>query len=477
MGCWLSAGGILLMMNSTFKKMLVFALAFSLGSLLCSSLIIGFLLEKKIYDRTQDTLVTKAGELNKEVELFLKGKISKETLKETILLLQERDHIQVSIMTAGRDSLFVEENAAVKSWIGDVLNQKAHFAEVIFYKNDEIKMFIVGVPILVENENKGAIFLYTPMKEAEGLVQEINQMIGLAVLLLLLPIVLISFFLSKKITSPIVSMSETVRNISKGNFEKQVQLKGKDEFASLGAAINSMAERLAIIEQSRKRFIGEISHELRTPLTTIRSTLQGISDEILTVEEEEELIQISINEIKRISQLIDDLADLSALEEKAVILYKQTTSITDLVEACILQLSLQAKQKGIFIEKEIEADVLANVDIDRMRQVCINLLENAIKHSSPMATVKINLIQENDFIIINFENSGDEIPSHILPFLFDRFFKTDQSRTQKGNGLGLTIAKKIVELHDGDISVQSNEGKIRFTVKIPQEPITIRRIG
>jgi signal transduction histidine kinase len=456
------------MMNTTFKKMIVFALFFSLGSLLCSSLIIGFLLEKKIYDRTQDSLVSKAFDLNKEVELFLNGEISKESLKQTILLLQERDHIQVSIMTAERDSLFVEENAEVQKWIGEVLKQKSHFAEVTFYQNSEINMFIVGVPILIENENKGAIFLYTPMKEAEGLVNEINQMIGLAILLLLVPIICISFFLSKKITSPLVSMSETVRSISNGNFEEKVQIKGKDELASLGAAINSMADRLAIIEQSRKRFIGEISHELRTPLTTIRSTLQAISDDILSVEEEEELIQISINEIKRISQLIDDLADLAALEEKAVILYKKKTSLTELVEACILQLRLQANQKDIIIEKEVEEDVLAQVDMDRMKQVCINLLENAIKHSRTGSTVKINLKTENGLLFINFENSGDEIPPHILPFLFDRFYKADQSRSQKGNGLGLTIAKRIVELHKGVLSVQSQEGTIRFTVKVPQ---------
>jgi signal transduction histidine kinase len=468
MGSWLSAGGFRDMMNTTFKKMIVFALAFSLGSLLCSSLIIGFLLEKKIYDRTLDSLVTKASDLNKEVELFLNGEISKESLKQTILLIQERDQIQVSIMTAERDALFVEENAAVQKWIGEVLEQKSNFAEVTLYKNNDINMFIVGVPILIENENKGAIFLYTPMKEAEGLVHEINQMRGVAILLLLLPIIGISFFLSKKITSPIVSMNETVRSISKGNFEKQVQIKGKDELASLGAAINSMADRLSIIEQSRKRFIGEISHELRTPLTTIRSTLQAISDDILSVEEEEELIQISINEIKRISQLIDDLADLSALEEKAVIVYKEKTSMTELIEACILQLSLQAKQKEIVIGKEIETGIIAHVDIDRMKQVCINLLENAIKHSSVGSSVKIKLKMENEFIVIKFENSGEEIPSHILPFLFDRFYKTDQSRSQKGNGLGLTIAKKIVELHEGDLSVQSSEGTIRFTVKIPK---------
>jgi signal transduction histidine kinase len=468
MGSRLSAGGYRNMMNTTFKKMIVFALAFSLGSLLCSSLIIGFLLEKKIYDRTLDSLVTKAFDLNKEVELFLNGEISKESLKQTILLIQERDQIQVSIMTAEREALFVEENAAVQKWIGEVLEQKSNFAEVTLYKNNEINMFIVGVPILIKSENKGAIFLYTPMKEAEGLVQEINQMRGVAILLLLLPIIGISFFLSKKITAPIVSMNETVRSISKGNFEKQVQIKGKDELASLGAAINSMADRLSIIEQSRKRFIGEISHELRTPLTTIRSTLQAIADDILSVEEEEELIQISINEIKRISQLIDDLADLSALEEKAVILYKEKTSMTELVEACILQLSLQAKQKEIVIGKEIEAGIIALVDIDRMKQVCINLLENAIKHSSIGSSVNINLKMENEFIIIKFVNSGEEIPSPILPFLFDRFYKTDQSRSQKGNGLGLTIAKKIVELHEGDLSVQSSEGTIRFTVKIPK---------
>lgn len=455
------------MINSIFKKMLSLALLFSLGSLLCSSLLIGFLLEKQIYQRTKETLVTKAEDLNEEVKRFLDGELSKEELRQLILTLRKQDQIRVSIMTTGRESLFPDENKDLQNWIDDILQQESQVAEVSFYKYKEINRFIVGVPILVKNENRGAIFLTTPMKEAEKLVQGINQIIALSVLLLLLPIVFISFFLSKKITTPIVSMSETVRHISKGNFDRQVSLKGRDEFVSLGDAINSMADRLAEIEQSRKRFIGEISHELRTPLTTIRSTLQGISDEILSPAEEEELIQLSIGEIKRISQLIDDLTDLSALEEKAVTLYKEATSVDQLLEVCITQLSLQAKEKEIVFIKYIERDIIASLDVDRMKQVLINLLDNAIKHSYMGSPIEIHLSLHHDDIVIKIENSGDEIPSHLLPLLFDRFYKTDQSRSQKGNGLGLTISKKIIDLHNGDIVVESKDGKISFIVKLP----------
>lgn len=455
------------MTDSIFKKMLLFALFFSLGSLLCISLLIGFLLEKQIYERTKETLLSNALELNNEVEQFLDGTLSSDNIRETLLSLRERENIQVSIMTTERKSLFEEEDPDIQNWIKGVLAQNSTSAEITFHINEEMNMFFIGVPIVVKNEHKGAIFLYTPMEEAEALIKDINKIIGLSFLLLLLPIVLGSWFLSRKLTSPIVSMSETVRNISKGHFENQVQLKGNDELVTLGRAINSMADRLAYIEQNRKRFIGEISHELRTPLTTIRSTLQGITDDIFTEEEREELISLSINEIKRISQLIDDLTELSALEEKAVVLYRKNTSLTTLIEDCVLQLNMQAREKGIQMDANLQPGIVANVDRYRIKQVFINLIDNAIKHSYSHSVIKVSLTKMHDRIVMLIENHGDHIPDDVLPYLFDRFYKTDPSRSQKGHGLGLTIAKKIVELHDGEISVSSKDGLIRFMVEIP----------
>jgi signal transduction histidine kinase len=455
------------MTDSIFKKMLLFALFFSLGSLLCISLLIGFLLEKQIYDRTKETLLSNALELNNEVEQFLDGSLTSDQIRETLLSLRERENIQVSIMTSERKSLFEEENPDVQNWIKGVLAQSSSSAEITFHINEEMNMFFIGVPIVVKNEHKGAIFLYTPMEEAEALIKDINKIIGLSFLLLLLPIVLGSWFLSRKLTSPIVLMSETVRSISKGHFENQLQLKGNDELVTLGMAINSMADRLADIEQNRKRFIGEISHELRTPLTTIRSTLQGITDDIFTDEEREELISLSINEIKRISQLIDDLTELSALEEKAVVLYRKNVSLTTLIEDCILQLNLQAKEKDIHMVANLQPGIVAHVDRYRMKQVYINLMDNAIKHSYPGSAIKVSLSKKHDRFVMMVENQGEHIPDEVLPYLFDRFYKTDPSRSQKGHGLGLTIAKKIVELHDGEISVTSKDGIICFIVDIP----------
>jgi signal transduction histidine kinase len=455
------------MMDSLFKKMLAIALMISLGSLLCSSFVIGFLLEKQIYNRTKETLVMNAAELNKEVKLFLNGELDKEDLKQTILLLEEKYQIQVSIITDKHDSFIASKDKNIQKWVVEMIQQDFKSAEASFYTSKEAQLFIVGVPILIKEENRGAILLYTPMKEAESLIKDINQSIALSILLLLLPIALISYYISKRVSTPIVSMSDTVRSISQGNFEKKVYLKGRDEFVKLSEAINTMADRLAATDQSRKRFIGEISHELRTPLTTIRSTLQGIADEILSPEEETELINLSIDEIKRISQLIDDLTDLSALEEKAVILYKENGSLDQLLETCITQMSLQAKQKGITLVKHIKPDVYLKMDMDRMKQVLINLLDNAIKHCYDHTPIEISLTKSAESIILKVENLGDPISAEELSLLFDRFYKTDQSRSQKGNGLGLTITKKIVDLHGGNIYAASQNGSICFTVKLP----------
>ncbi|MHC0037588.1 sensor histidine kinase [Pseudoneobacillus sp. C159] len=415
--------------------------------------------------------MTKASELHQEVERFLDGELAKDELKRMIISLQERDHIQISIVTKGREPLFLTGNTKIQKWTERVLNEKTKFKGMTFHKNEELQMFIVAVPLLLKSENRGAIFLYTSVKEAEGLVGDINRNIALSVVLLLVPIVIISFYLSKKFTRPILSMNETVASISRGNFEEKVVHSGKDELGALGAAINSMADRLAVVEQSRRRFIGEISHELRTPMTTIRSTLQGVSDRIFDEEQQDELIEISIKEIGRISQLIDDLTDLSALEEKVVILHKQETSIDDLLEDCLLQLSLQAKAKGIFFVKNFLMATWAEVDRDRMKQVLINLLDNAIKYAPADSVVKVDMEQLQGFAVVKVENEAPNFPSESLSYLFDRFYKTDVSRSQKGNGLGLSIAKEIVELHEGELNAQldEDEGKIRFTVKLPEK--------
>jgi signal transduction histidine kinase len=459
------------MMNSIFKKMLTLALSISLGSLLCSSVIIGFLLEKQIYQRTQETLYAKATELHKEVKHFLNGELDKEELKQKIVVLQQQDHIQVSILTNSREPLFFSGNPEIRNWTQSILIQKSEFKEMTFHKNDELQMFIVALPLLLKGESKGAIFLYTSVKEAEGLVADVNRNIALSVVLLLGPIVAISFFISKKFSRPILAMNKTVANISRGNFDEKVLLNGRDELGTLGDSINSMADRLAVIEQSRRRFIGEISHELRTPMTTIRSTLQGISDEIFDEEEQDELIDISIREISRISQLIDDLTDLSALEEKAVVLHLQDTSLSDLLEGCLLQLSLQAKSRGIFFVKKFSAAILIEVDRDRMKQVLINLLDNAIKYAPADSVVRVEVQEMPNFVELVVENEVKDLPSESLLHLFDRFYKMDESRSQKGNGLGLAISKKIVEIHRGEISVQLDEGKIGFIVKLPKKAV------
>jgi signal transduction histidine kinase len=257
-----------------------------------------------------------------------------------------------------------------------------------------------------------------------------------------------------------------------GHFDERVSVQTKDELGSLGRSINDMAQKLSTIEKKRTQFISEISHELRTPLTTIRTTLQGISEGIVDVKEDYELISISAEETKRLGTLIDELLDLSSFEEKSVILSPETLSLTDLLEKCLLLFKTKANEKSITLRAQLENDISVYGDRDRLQQVIINLLDNALKHSASHSLVDIHLFKSRHYTQVDFTNYGAPIPKEELPYIFERFYKIDKSRTKKGSGLGLTISKQIVELHKGSLTVQSDVQKTIFTLKFLHKEVS-----
>ncbi|WP_164985315.1 cell wall metabolism sensor histidine kinase WalK [Ammoniphilus sp. CFH 90114] len=454
------------MFNTIFRKMLIFSLLISVGSLACTSLFISYLLEKRVYETTRDRLAEKAEELNEVSQQFLEGKMNREAFRDNIVRLEQNEDIQVSILLKDRKPLFVRENPQIQKWLRQVTDKNLALTQVTFTMHKDLDMFIAGVPLIVQDQIIGAIFLHQPVQEIEGWIAEINKIIAVSVLVLFIPLLVVSYFLSKRFAAPITSMSKTVKSISQGDFTKRVEVKGQDELVSLGFLLNNLTDKIAVVEESRRKFIGEISHELRTPLTTIRTTLQGILDGVIDPHDNQELLDISIEEIVRLNKLVDDLIDLSAFDERVVQLQKNDVSLTDLLSASIKQFELKAAEKNIIVEKWLEPRVFAFVDENRLKQVFANLLDNAIKHSKEGSKVTVGLSTKGKKSVIEFTNYGREIAEQDLHQIFDRFYKADKSRSEKGSGLGLTITQHIVTLHGGLIDVVSNKERTTFRVEL-----------
>jgi signal transduction histidine kinase len=268
---------------------------------------------------------------------------------------------------------------------------------------------------------------------------------------------LVSWFLSRRIVAPIQNLAEASLNIANGHYAERVQVDGADEIAKLATRFNQMASQLEQVETMRRQLIGDVTHELRTPLTSIKGYMEGLVDGVLPANAET-FNQIH-HEADRLSRLVDDLQELSRVEAKAYSLDVRSVSVSSLVQTTLKRLSPQATAKRITLRSNLPADlepVLA--DEDRITQVLVNLAANAVQYTPEGGEVLISASAHGNEIHISVKDTGIGIPQEHLANIFTRFYRVDKSRSRSaggGSGIGLTIARHIVEAHGGRIWVES----------------------
>jgi two-component system sensor histidine kinase BaeS len=248
-----------------------------------------------------------------------------------------------------------------------------------------------------------------------------------------------------------------------------VEIESKDEFKHLGDAFNQMADALERTERVRKTLVADVAHELRTPLAIIRAKLESIQTGAL--EANEEVILRVSDEVYRLSRLVNDLQQLSLAESGALPLHKESTELNSFIEAIYSQFEWLADEKNIELKFEKSShDILIEIDRDRMTQVIVNLLGNALRYTPENGEVCIDVKRRDSSAVVSFSDTGPGIEAEKLPFIFERFYRADESRKRDdgGIGLGLSIAKGYVEVHGGAINVTSELGKgTRFEVELP----------
>jgi histidine kinase len=281
----------------------------------------------------------------------------------------------------------------------------------------------------------------------------------------------LSFYLSRSVIAPVSAMSLAAERIAAGRYDERVQVHGADELAQLAMRFNQMAEKLNEVESMRRQLIGDVSHELRTPLTAIKGSMEGLMDGVLPATQE--TYQQIHAEADRLNGLVDDLQELSRVESQAYQLALRPVDVSSIVTTVTKRLAPQAESKRISLDLDLDSDlprVLA--DEDRAVQVLTNLAGNALQYTPEAGRVTIAAQRMNNEVQISVRDTGVGIPSEHLPHIFDRFYRADKSRSRRsggGSGIGLTIARALVEAHGGRIwAASTGEGSgSTFTFTLP----------
>ncbi len=280
---------------------------------------------------------------------------------------------------------------------------------------------------------------------------------------------LLTFFLSRRILAPVKALTQAARRLGKGDLSQRVRVRDKGEVGELAQSFNSMASDLERAEQLRRNMVADAAHELRTPLSNIRGYLEAIRDGIK--KPDSDTIRSLNEEVSSLSRLVDDLQELSLADAGELKLACRKENISRLIDGAVATLQSQAAAKGLTLTVKL-AEKLPSVNIDshRIKQVLRNLLENAMAHTSQGGSVTVEAWQQGSQIRVSVVDTGEGIPAKDLPNIFERFYRVDKSRARAtgGSGLGLTIAKRLVEAHGGRIEVQSKLRKgSRFTFTLP----------
>ena len=272
---------------------------------------------------------------------------------------------------------------------------------------------------------------------------------------------------SLKMTRPLKDMAEAVRKFGHGEYNTRVDCNGRcDEVGELAEAFNAMADSISQAEHRRSEFVANISHELKTPMTTIAGFADGILDGTIPPEREREYLKVISAETRRLSRLVRKMLDLSRLQSAEYVTAQEQFDISEVMLRVLVSLETKVNAKHLDVDTQLPEDpVEVWGDPDAITQVCYNLLDNAIKFSDEESALGISIVTRAGKAYVSVRNHGDTIPPEELPLVFDRFHKTDHSRSEDrdGVGLGLYIVKTILNNHKENITVTSQDGVTEFT--------------
>ncbi len=333
--------------------------------------------------------------------------------------------------------------------------------------------YTVGVPVMIEGEATGSVFAGTEHTEIDTLLESMIMTLIMSSLWIMLVSLVMVYVISERLTMPLREMNEASKEFAKGNYDITVKVRGNDEVAQLSRSFNQLSDSLKNLEYMRSSFVSNVSHELRTPMTTIGGFVDSILEGCIPPEEEKHYLEIVSSEIKRLSRLVTSLLEISRMESGQKQLDLSSFDICEMARLVLISNEQRLDEKKLDVSFECDVDRLEVIaDKDSVHQILFNICDNAIKFANPEGKYVISICDKGAKAEISVMNEGIGISDEDIPYVFDRFYKSDKSRglDKKGVGLGMFIVKTLVAAHGEDIWVESEFGKwCKFTFTLQKK--------
>lgn len=273
-----------------------------------------------------------------------------------------------------------------------------------------------------------------------------------------------TWVLARRIVGPIADLRSAARDLSAGNFSRRVETRGSDEIAELGQSFNAMAAELERQETLRRQLVHDVAHELRTPLTALRCRLETIVDGLSS--DPRQAVAGATDEVRHLSRLVDDLQELAAAEARELSLSPADVALADVVLSAARAAGLE---RGARLQVEVEPTLHARADAIRVRQIVVNLLTNADRHTPADGTITVRGRRDGDRAVLEVHNTGSSLDAEQTARVFERFYRADPARRRStgGSGLGLSIVKHLVEAQGGRVWTTSDQEGVTFGVELP----------
>ena len=320
------------------------------------------------------------------------------------------------------------------------------------------------------SDAKVAIYMHTPVPELRNARNSVFGYFLISVGVAVFISIILVYIFSLRFSKPLKQIRNAAKIIAGGEFSKRLNISSNDEIGELARTFNQMAAELQNLEEMRRGFIANVSHELRTPMTSIRGFIQGILDGTIPEEKQSYYLTVVSDETNRLNRLVNNLLDLARMEAGEIKMIIKPFDINELMRRCVIKLETLLLDKNIMVEADFEEEnMVVNADMDAIDRVAYNLMHNSIKFTPEGGKITISVVSRKDRVLVSIEDTGSGIESSELDMIWERFYKSDKSRSRDktGTGLGLAIVKNIINEHGQEIWVESEPGKgTKFTFSL-----------
>lgn len=486
------------MIRSVFGKIMLLFMAIIMISLFISGAMMTQMLRESYLNDNAAQLMGVAQDIAVWVQLQATGVLPEDTVHSQIALKAVANNIQVWVVTAderiwGVDGASATADRApeVHSYSGDLsidLNEMEEYYQDMLPELEEghavrmttespavlgIPVITVGVPVNVGGLYQNFVFVHRRLEALQVSLTAVFRQVVLAIAIAAALGIVLTYFMTRNLLRPLSIVAKAAGQLARGHFDIWVEVASKDEIGQLANTFNRLASDLRRYEETRQSFVANVSHELRSPLTSMQGLLQGVIDGTIPEDERLHYLGIVLDETKRLNVLINELLDLTRLESGQFPMEVQEVEVNELIRRILITYESKIDVKSLMVEVDFEHDKEpAEADPNRLTQVISNLIDNAIKFANYGGRLRLATSSDDKNVFVSVNNSGEPIPRSSLPFLFDRFYKGDESRNRsvEGTGIGLSIVRKILEQHHQKIWVESDKiGGTTFT-------FTLRRV-